>query len=161
MKIRILESPPSCATLGAGSLLQTQPPSGVPGHTGKGNDQVRCSCHWHKPHTGAATGTPCRALRGSWAQGLCGPHFCDDRKQPSFSLQDLPWVPVGRFKQLLIREGRGCKAREKQSKEQPWGKVLFLHQWIHTTSLSCSVDTDPCSKWERLMIKDSMLPTSL
>ena len=26
-----------------------------------------------------------------------------------FSLHDLPWVPKVRFKQLLIREGRGCR----------------------------------------------------
>ena len=36
------------------------------------------------------------------------PLFLDYRKLPSFSLHDLPWVPRGRFKQLLIREGRGC-----------------------------------------------------
>ena len=35
----------------------------------------------------------CRALWGSWAQGLCVPHFLDYKKQPSFSLHDLPWVP--------------------------------------------------------------------
>ena len=33
------------------------------------------------------------------------PYSSDDRKRPSFSLHDLPWIPTGRFKQLLIREG--------------------------------------------------------
>ena len=47
---------------------------------------------------------------------FCVPHFSDYGKQPSFSLHDLPWVPVGRVKQLLTREGRGCKTREKQSR---------------------------------------------
>ena len=32
-------------------------------------------------------------------------HVC--RKQTSFKPPDLPWVPMGRFKQLLIKEGRG------------------------------------------------------
>ena len=47
---------------------------------------------------------------------FCVPHFFEYRKQPSFSLHDLPWVPVGRFKQLLIRQRRGCKTREKQTR---------------------------------------------
>ena len=78
---------------------------------------------------------------------LCFPHhFLDYREQPSFSLHDLPWVPWGRFKQLLIREGRACETREKQSREtvmQSWGKVLVSHQRIHTTiPLSCFADTE-------------------
>ena len=47
-------------------------------------------------------------------KAFCVPHPFDYRKQPSFSLHDLPWVPIGRFKQLLVREGRGCETREKQ-----------------------------------------------
>ena len=78
---------------------------------------------------------PCRALWGSWAQGLHVPHSFDYRKQPSFSLQELLWVSVGRFNQLLIREGRGFEIMEKQA-------ILFLYQQIYTTfssvqSLSC------------------------
>ena len=46
---------------------------------------------------------------------FCVPHFFDYRKQPSFSLHDCPWVTKGRFKQLLIRKGRGWKIKEKQS----------------------------------------------
>ena len=40
------------------------------------------------------------------------------RKQASFSLHDLSWVPKGRFKQLLIREGRGCGDKAGQVKKQ-------------------------------------------
>ena len=49
-------------------------------------------------------------------KALCVPHFFDFRRQPSFSPHPLPWVPVGRFKHLLIREGRGFETREKQSR---------------------------------------------
>ena len=40
-------------------------------------------------------------------------HFFDDRKQRSFRLHGLPWVLMGRFKQLFTGEGQGCKTREK------------------------------------------------
>ena len=67
---------------------------------------------------------------------------------------------MGRFNLLLIREGRGCEIREKQ--EQPRDNVLFPHQRIHTTiSLSYFADTETPSRWEKLMINDGMLPTSL
>ena len=49
-------------------------------------------------------------------RSFCSPHFFDYRKQPSFDLHDLPWVPMGRLKRLWIREGRGCETREKQWK---------------------------------------------
>ena len=89
------------------------------------------------------------------------PHFFDYRKQPSFSLYDLPWVPVGRFMQLLIREGRDVRPG-RNSQEQPLDKVLFPYQWIYTTvSLSYFADTEAALRWEKLMINDSMLPTSL
>ena len=51
-------------------------------------------------------------------KSLCVPHFFDYRKPPSFSLHYLPSVPMGRLKQLLIREGRGYEIRGKQSKEE-------------------------------------------
>ena len=42
----------------------------------------------------------CRAPWASWAQRLSvSPHY---RKQPSLSLHDLPWFPMGRFKQLFF-----------------------------------------------------------
>ena len=40
-------------------------------------------------------------------------HFFDDRKLRSFRLHGLPWVLMGRFKQLFTGEGHGCKTREK------------------------------------------------
>ena len=92
---------------------------------------------------------------------FCVPHFFDYRKQPSFSLHDLPWVPTGRFKQLLIREGEDERPG-RNNQEQPWVKVLFFHQWIHTAiSLSCFADTETPTRWEKLMINDGMLPTSM
>ena len=54
-------------------------------------------------------------------KAFCVPHFLDYRKQPSFSLHDLPRVPMGRFKQLLIREGKGCETREKQTVKSSLG----------------------------------------
>ena len=46
---------------------------------------------------------------------LCPP-FLDYRKSISFSLKDLPLVPKGRFRQLLIREERGYETRQEQSR---------------------------------------------
>ena len=87
---------------------------------------------------------------------FCVPHFSDYRKQPSFSLHDLPWVSTGIFQQLLIRERKWCKTREKHSRKtivQLWGNVLFPHQKIHTTiSLSHFTDTETPSRWEKLKL---------
>ena len=95
----------------------------------------------------------CRALWGSWAQGLCVPHFFDYRKEPSFSLHDLPWSPMGRFKQLLNKEGRGDMRPGRNSQEQPWGKVLVPHQCKHMTiPLTYFADTETPSRLETLMI---------
>ena len=56
---------------------------------------------------------PCGGLLGT---GLCVQCFFDYRKQPSFRSPDLSWVPMGRFKQLLIREGTGGDARPGRNK---------------------------------------------
>ena len=49
----------------------------------------------------------------------------------------------------LVKLGRGARS-------------LLPHQQIHTTiSLSYFADTETPSRWEKLMIKDSMLPTSM
>ena len=40
------------------------------------------------------------------------------KKKASFSFHELPWVPKGRFKQLLIREGRECRNKEGAVKKQ-------------------------------------------
>ena len=50
------------------------------------------------------------------------PHCFDNRKLPSFSLHDLPWGAMGRFKQLLIMEGRGWKIREKHTVKSSLGQ---------------------------------------
>ena len=39
---------------------------------------------------------------------------------------------------------------ETNSQEQPWGKVLFPHQWIYTVSLSYFADTETPSRQEKL-----------
>ena len=36
----------------------------------------------------------------------------------NFSLHDLPWVPKGWFKQMLIREGRGCRNQKRAVQKQ-------------------------------------------
>ena len=89
-------------------------------------------------------------LWGFWAQSLSVLlYFFDHMKQPSFSLHDLPWLPVGRFKHLLIKGGDTRQGRNNQ--EQPWGEDLFPHQQIHTTmSLSCFADTETPCRWEKL-----------
>ena len=51
-----------------------------------------------------------RALWGSWAQKpFFGSHFLITENGLYFGLHDLPWVAASRFKQLLIREGRGYR----------------------------------------------------
>ena len=68
---------------------------------------------------------------------------------------------MGRFKPLLIREGREWETKEKQSRAA-LDKVPFPHQRIHTTiSLSYFANTETPSRWEKLMIHDGMLPTSI
>ena len=59
-------------------------------------------------------GDPVRALSGSWAQGL--PVFLVSLIIGNcFHSASILWVPVGRFKQLIVREGRGCETKEKQT----------------------------------------------
>ena len=52
---------------------------------------------------------------------------------------------------------------ETNHQEQPWGKVLFPHQWIHTTvSLRYFAETEAPSRWETLTFKRGrLLPTSM
>ena len=67
---------------------------------------------------------------------------------------------MGRFMQLLIREGRDVRPGRK-SQEQPWIKSYFPINGYTTISLSYFADVEAASRWEKLMINDSMLPTSL
>ena len=84
---------------------------------------------------------PSRTLWGSWAQKP----FC----------VFLHWVPKGRFKQLIIREGRGYRERDEQSKEaiaQPWAWILASPQGIHIISSSCFSDPETPTRWEKWTI---------
>ena len=50
---------------------------------------------------------------------------------------------------------------QEESQEQALNKVLFPHQQIYTTiSLSYFADVEAASRWEKLTINDSMLPTA-
>ena len=59
--------------------------------------------------------------------------------------------------------GKGGNGRpERKHQEQPWGKVLFPHQGIHTTiSLSYFADNETPSRWEKLTINNGLLPISM
>ena len=71
---------------------------------------------------------------------------------------------MGRFKQLLIREGKGCETREKQSGGTTGATLeqgLIPQQGIHTTiPLSCSADTEIPSSWEKLTVNNQKLSPS-
>ena len=86
-------------------------------------------CEWQKMVI------PSRTLWGSWAQKpFCVPHFLITGNRLFFSLHDALWIPTGRFKQLLIREGRGCGTREKQT-------VKSLSRVCHTAALGQGPDS--------------------
>ena len=77
---------------------------------------------------------------------FCALHFFNYRKLSSFT---LPQVPMGRFKQLLIRWEKMCE--KKKQKEQAWGKVVFPHQRIHTIVSSAILQIlKSASRWEKL-----------
>ena len=62
---------------------------------------------------------PHRALRGSWAQSLSvSPISLITGNSLHSASMTFPEFQQGRFKQLLIREGRGCEIREKQCQEK-------------------------------------------
>ena len=72
------------------------------------------------------------------------------RNHASFSLLDFPWVPRGRFKQLLIREGRVSEKREEQSRNN--NAVLGQgpgspSRNIHHNTLSSSTGTKAPTQW--------------
>ena len=51
-----------------------------------------------------------RTMQGFWAQKpFCVPHFLITGNRLHLTSMIFPWVPIDRFKQLLIREGRGCR----------------------------------------------------
>lgn len=56
-------------------------------------------------------------LVGPWIwKPLCVSHFLSVGK--GFSLQDSPWVPKSRLKQILIREVKECRNKGKADKKQ-------------------------------------------
>ena len=60
---------------------------------------------------------------------FCILHFLSVAYRLHFSLLDLPWVPKGGFKQLLIREGRGYRnRRNNQRLVEPPDRVLVPTQ---------------------------------
>ena len=71
---------------------------------------------WAQSGFPAWASSKCDSIQGpvglQGTKPFCVPHFF----QHSFSLHNLSWVPMGRFNQLLIREGRGGETREKQSR---------------------------------------------
>jgi len=63
---------------------------------------------------------------------------------------------------LLIRKRRGRDTREKQTVRSRLGlKFSFPISGYTQQPLAYFADTETASKWEKLMINDSMLPTSL
>ena len=61
-----------------------------------------------------------------------------------------------------VRAGRESETREEQSRAALRQGPISPSMDIHTTiSLSCFADTETPSRWEKLMINDGMLPTSL
>ena len=94
------------------------------------------------------------------------PHFFDYRKQPSFSLHGLPWVPMCRFKQLLIREGKDERQGEANSQEKQWcspGARSWLPIKVYTEQyLWVVLQILKPPRWEKLTkINDGMLSSSL
>ena len=78
----------------------------------------------------------------NWA-GSCGapghkaflcPLFFHYKKWTSFNLHNLPWVPVGRFKHLLIRKGMGCWDRGGRNYQETHQEVCSLgtRSWSYT-----------------------------
>ena len=94
------------------------------------------------------------------AKTFCVPHFFDYRKQPSFSLHDLPWVPMDRFKQLLTREGKRHKTRETQLRATMGQGPVSLATDIHNNILELFCKFWKFSRWEKLS-NDGMLSTSM
>ena len=77
-----------------------------------------------------------RTPQGSWAQKhFCVPHSLIPYLEGiGFSLQELPQVPQGRFKQMPLTEGRGYgdKARAAKTPRCSLGRGSWLHLKGHT-----------------------------
>ena len=86
------------------------------------------------------------------------PHFLYSRKQLSVCLRDLPRVPKGRFKQLLIREGSGCETRGKQSREVLGQGPVSLSTDKHSNIFELFTGTETPSRWEHLWLMTVRCP---
>ena len=100
-----------------------------------------------------ASGTLCM-------EAFLGPQFLVCRKYVSCRFHDLPWVPKGRFKQLLIRKGRGCGEKRGAVRKQ-WcslgqGSGIPSSE-THNNIFSCFADTESPAKWKMLTIWWSIL----
>ena len=65
----------------------------------------------------------------------------------------LLWVPKSRFKQLLVRKGRGCRNKRGEVKKQLYsfgGRVLVPPQGIYITVSLNSCWTKTPNKWKML-----------
>ena len=71
-----------------------------------------------------------------------------------------PWVPKGRFKQLVIRKGRGCGQKRGAVRKQ-WSSLGqgpgSPSSETHNNIFSCFADTEPLTKWKILTIWWSIL----
>ena len=103
---------------------------------------------------------PCRALWGSWAQlsmSLISLITGNSLHSASMTSPQVQWADSC---SCSLGKG-GMWDQEETVKSSLWTKT-FPHQWIYTTiSLSYFADIEAASRWEKLTINDSMLPTSL
>ena len=105
---------------------------------------------------------PCRALWGSWEQGLSvAPTSLitgNSLHSTYMTFPEFQWADSS-----SCELGKGGDARPgRNSEEQLWGKVLFPHQGVHMTiTLSYFADTETPSRWEKLINNDGIMPTSM
>ena len=105
---------------------------------------------------------PCRALWGSWEQGLSvAPTSLitgNSLHSTYMTFPEFQWADSSG-----CELGKGGDARPgRNSEEQLWGKVLFPHQGVHMTiTLSYFADTETPSRWEKLINNDGIMPTSM
>ena len=94
-------------------------------------------------------------------RSFCVFHFFHYKKQPSFSLHDLPWDPRGRFKWWLIKKGKGCEIMEKQSRAALGQGLISPSVDTHNNVFELFCRYWNPSRWEQLMVNDGMMPTSM
>ena len=100
---------------------------------------------------------PSRTLWGSWAQRpFCVPHFLIIGNRLHSASMTFPEFQWGRFKQMLIREGRGCRdkggtVRRTNSAALGQGPGSPSRD-TQTISLSCFADTESPTRWEKLTV---------